>query len=305
MSEKTLKTALISNAVFSTISGLVFIILGRTVADLIGIGAPIMYQIVGAGLLGFGGFTAWTGTRNPINTFIAALISVADLLWVVGTILLIALAFGLLNPAGIVALLIIAVIVLFFGLRQLHGIGKVYEVPGKTNVHKLCVAVETLEPADKMWPIVADLANIKTYSPNLAKVVLRDDAQPGVDAVRQCTDTKGKMWGEYCQRYDPQARAVDFTFLADEPGFPYPFTTMDGGWEVVPRGSGSTVNIWFEVTPKYGPAHPLILAIMAKDLAGGFGAVVARMAAAARGESVPAKPSLSQQDITSQLVSCQ
>jgi hypothetical protein len=156
-----------------------------------------------------------------------------------------------------------------------------------------------------MWLVVADLVNIKTYSPNLTEVILRDDAQPGVGAVRQCTDNKGKTWGEHCQRYDHQTRVVDFAFLADEPGFPYPFKTMDGGWEVVSSGSGSTVNIWFEVTPKYGPAHPMILAMMAKDLAGVFGAVVARMAAAARGESVPAKPSLSQQDITSQLVSCQ
>ena len=175
MREKTLKTALLSNAIFSTVSGLIFIIFGQFVANLIGISAPIVYQIIGMGLVLFGGFVAWTATRKPINTFIASLISVADFLWVIGTILLIASAFRLLNPGGIAVLLAIAAIVLFFGLRQLHDIGKVYEVPGKTNVHKMCVVVQTPEPADKLWPIVADLANIKTYLPNLTKVILREN----------------------------------------------------------------------------------------------------------------------------------
>jgi len=303
MQATTLRTALLSNAVFSALSGLVFIFY-RPVANLLGAGEPILYQIIGGGLLAFACFVLWTGTRKPIDTFLAALISLADFLWVAGTILLISLAFNTFQPAGILILLAIATIVLFFGMRQLHGIGQAYAAPGKSQTHELCVAIDTPAAADAMWPIIADLASIRLYSPNLTQVILRNNAESGVDAVRQCTDVRGKTWGEHCIRYEEKTRTIEFEFLADEPGFPYPFKTMSGGWKVEPNGAGATVNIWFAVTPKYGLAHPLILALMARNLAGSFGEVVARMTAAARGESVPVEITASQQGVKSTLAAC-
>jgi hypothetical protein len=299
-----LRTALLANALFSALSGLTCIMFSSSVAALIGLGAPIIYQIIGVGLVGFAGFVAWTGTRQPISAFLAALISMADFLWVVGTLLVLVLAAGALHPAGIASLIAIAAIVLFFGIRQLQGIGKLYALPGKPTTHKLCVAVDTPAPADNMWAVIADLGSIHAYSPNLTRVILRDDAQPGVDAVRQCTDVSGKTWGEHCTRYDPDARSVAFQFLADEPGFPYPFTTMVGGWDIVPKEDGSTVTIWFEVTPRYTLLHPLILALMSRNIARSFGEIVARMTAAARGEEVPTHISLEQHGIRSVLLAC-
>jgi hypothetical protein len=304
MQATTLRIALLSNALFSTLSGLTFVIFSPSVAELIGVGAPIIYQIIGVGLLGFACFVAWTGTRQPINAFLAALISIADFAWVGGTLLLLLLAFPALHTAGIGSLIAIAAIVLFFGIRQLQGIGEMYALPGKPDTHKLCVAVDTPESADTMWAVIADLGNIGTYSPNLTRVILRDNAHPGVDAVRQCTDVSGKTWGEQCTRYDQDARSVAFQFLADEPGFPYPFKTMVGGWEVVPKADGSTVTIWFEVTPKNRFVHPVILAMMSRNLARSFGEVVARMTAAARGEHVPTHISLEQHGIRSVVIAC-
>ena len=304
MQATTLRTALLSNALFSTLSGLTFIIFSQSVAQLIGIDVPVIYQVIGVGLLGFAAFVAWTGTRERIDTFLAALISIADFAWVAGTLLLILLAFGALQPAGILTLLAIAGVVLFFALRQLQGISRVYAVYGKPRTHTLCVTVDTPASPDEIWPIIADLPSIRLYSPNLAEVILRDDAEPGVDAVRQCTDVNGRTWGEHCKRYDEKARQVEFEFLADEPSFPYPFKTMLGGWDVEPNGTGSTVNIWFEVTPKYGIAHPIILAVMARNLADGFGDVVARMTAAARGETVQKRISHMQYGIKSVLAAC-
>jgi len=304
MHETTLKTALLSNAIFSTLSGVMSIIFAHAVAELIGAGEPILYQIIGAGLLGFAGLVAWTGTRRPINTLLAALISIADFSWVAGTLLLISLTFAGLQPVGILTVLAIAGVVLFFGLRQLQGIGKVYAVTGKPHTHGLCVAVDTPAAPDAIWPIIADLPSIRLYSPNLTQVILRDGAESGVNAVRQCTDVKGKIWGEHCRQYDAKTRRIAFEFLADEPGFPYPFKTMLGGWEVEPNGAGSIVKIWFEVTPKYGLAHPILLTLMARNLANGFGEVVARMTADARGEVIPVKVSPARQGVKSVLAVC-
>ena len=304
MKATTLRMALLSNAVFSALSGLAFLTLSRSIADIIGGGAPILYQVIGGGLLAFAGFVGWTGTRQSINTFFAALISLADLVWVIGTLVLIAVGFGALQTGGMVLLVVIAVIVLFFALRQLQGVNQVYAVTDKPGTYALCVSVDTPVSPDDIWPIIADLPSINRYSPNLKEVILRDNAAPGVDAIRQCTDSNGNTWGEHCKRYDEEARRVEFEFLADEPGFPYPFETMLGGWEVEPNGAGATVNIWFEVTPKYGPAQPIILVLMARNLAESFGEVVAHMTAAARGEAVVKQVSPKQYGIRSVLATC-
>lgn len=303
-SEQTLKRALLANALFSIISGLTLIVFSQPVAELVGLGAPRLYQITGAGLLAFAGYVVWTATRSPINTYEALQISLGDFLWVLGTVVIIAFAYSSLNPAGILVMLLVAAIVLAFGIGQLKGIGNVYAVPGKTAAYRICIAVDTPEPADKIWSIIADMASIKEYSPHLTHVSLRNDATPGVGAVRQCTDDKGKTWAEQCTRYDHDARALKVTFLANEPSFPYPFKTMDGGWDVRSSGSGSTVHVWFEVTPKYPWFHAAILAFMAKNIARNFGHIVARMAAAARGEAVSQQASPPLQDITFQVVPC-
>lgn len=62
--------------------------------------------------------------------------------------------------------------------------------------------------------------------------------------------------------------------------------------------------IYFEMTAKYRLLHPLILALMAKDLPKNFGDVVARRVAAARGESIPPEKHGLRQDIFSRLAPC-
>ena len=285
-----LRRAMISNAVFSAVSGLTLVIFGGSVARLVGIGVPIVYQVIGVGLVAFATVVTWVGTRERIDTLLVAAISIADFAWVVSSFVLMASFFFKINIFGIGLILGVAGFVLSFGMLQLQGIESAYAVKGKPHTHALCVSVDTPAPPDAMWHIIADLQSIHRYASNLDRVVLRDGASPGVDAVRQCTDVMGKTWGEHCVRYDEATRNVEFEFLADEPGFPFPFGTMRGGWEVVPSGAGSTVNIRFEVTPRFGIAHPIILALTERNLADTFGDVVAHMSADARGES-PDEPS--------------
>lgn len=58
---------------------------------------------------------------------------------------------------------------------------------------------------------------------------------------------------------------------------------MTGGWQVTPNGSGSTVQIWFVVTPKFAALQPMLLGLMSKDPARSFGELVARMVLDTRG----------------------
>ena len=121
-SQRPLKNALLANAIFSTFSGLIFLMAASFVADLIGAGEPWLYQGLGAGLLGFAALVGWTATRPSIDTTLARMISFGDFGWVLGTIVVIAIFFTQLNGSGIVAMLVVAAIVLMFGLSQLRGI---------------------------------------------------------------------------------------------------------------------------------------------------------------------------------------
>lgn len=301
MRTEPLKTALLANALFSLMSGVTSIVFGRFLSTFVGVGAPIVYQVIGVSLVMFALLVALTALQQPLNTLMAAVISLADLLWVVGTFLLIIMAYAALQPVGILLLLGVAIIVLCLALGQLQGINMAYTADN-SNSHKLCVAISTPASAAAMWSIIADLPSIRRYSPNLSKVILRDGATSGVGAVRECTDVNGKTWGERCKLYDDQTKQVAFDFLADEAGFPYPFKTMSGGWHVTPDGTGSVVTVWFEVTPKHRLLQPIILALTAGKLESSFGAMVARMTAAANGES--ASEVTTAQNVKSGLVAC-
>jgi hypothetical protein len=284
----TLRTALLGNAVFSTISGLIFALRSDAVADLIGVGDAWIYLVLGIALLGFAGLVAWVATRRPINAFYALLISVADAGWVLGTALLIALlGVAAFQAYGLLVLIAIAAAVLCFCIAQLLGIGRMFALPGTPGAQRLTVLVDAPAPPDVLWSRIADLGGIGRFSPNLARVLLRADARPGVGATRQCSDHNGRTWAEHCERFDPAARVVAMRFLADESGFPYPFATMSGGWQVAPRGADSTVKIWFDVTPKFRLAQPLILALMSRTLARGFAEIVTRLMLDARGSAIP------------------
>jgi Ca2+/Na+ antiporter len=286
MRTKTLRTALVANALFSALTGMALLVFGEPIAGWIGVGAPFVYRVLGGGLLVFAGLVGWIGTRRTVDTFRAALISLADLLWVIGTVVLILSTLETVETHGIVALLLVATVVLFFGLRQLRGIEETYRDARGSRAHVLCVEVESPVAPEELWPMVADLRGIGRYAPQLARVVLRESDASRVETIRECTDTGGRTWAERCRRFDPEERILEFDFLADEPGFPFPFGTMSGGWEVESRGSGSTVIVWFTVTPKFRPAHPFVLAMMARTLTRHMEAVVERMSSAARRDAI-------------------
>lgn len=287
MSNQLLNRSLMANAIFSILSGSIMLLFPSMVAELTGAGPLLLYQIIGAGLLGFALYVGYLALRPNPNVFDVLLVSLGDIGWVLGSILLLALAYGVLSTQGIFVIAVVALIVLAFAAAQLRGIDRLFQVTdAAVPTHRICIEVQTDAAAAKIWPIIADMGRIKEYSPHLASSSLRDGAQPAPGAVRECSDTKGNQWAEKCTLVSNEERQLSVTFLADEPGFPYPFRTMDGGWQVQPNDDGSIVTIWFETTPKQRWAAPFILAIMTRSLVPNFTAVVSRMAAKANGRRV-------------------
>jgi hypothetical protein len=276
-----LRTALFANAGFSLVSGCTLTFLGATIAPLCGenVSVPLVMSI-GAALVPFGVFTAWIATRRHPPMLPVLLISFADLLWVAGSVVLLVLGSDALSGTGLGLVSMVTLAVLGFALGQLRGIARVYrprtDAPRQIRV---CIEVRTPGSAETVWRNVADMGNIARFAPLLATSGMRDDEPARVGAVRVCRDRAQRHWAERCVRLDAAARELDVEFLAAEPGFPFPFQSLQGGWRVRDEPGGAAVTIWWEGTVHHAILAGVLPALLAWQAQRQFAVVVARMAA--------------------------
>lgn len=274
-----LRFALGANALFSFVSGLLMLLRPSLVGGWLGVDAPLLLQIVGFGLLIFTAELVYQAARPRMLTWRALLASAADFLWVIGSVVLLVFWSQLFSSEGVALIAGVAGVVFLFGAGQLWAAGQAHKT-GVDGAYRHCIILETSAPADKMWPIVANLGEIKNYMPSLKDSVILDGRSPGVGAVRACADHAGKAWREECVAFQPGQSFV-VRFLTEAPDFPFPVQTMRGGWQVTPSAAGSQVMVWWELTPKNRLLAPIILPILAFQADRDFPQVIQRMAAAA------------------------
>jgi len=271
-----LRVALGANALFSLTCAALLLFWPSLVGSWLGVEAPLILQVVGAGLVIFAADLLHQATRPRVATWRALYASGADVLWVLGTIVLLALFPAALSEVGFVLVVSVAVAVLIFGLWQIWAIGKAHRRPD-TGEYRHCLIVETRAPADAMWSVVSNLGDIQHYMPSLKSSYVAEDASPGVGAVRVCENRAGQSWAEECTDFTP-GRSFTVRFLSEAPDFPYPAKTMRGGWVVIPDGSRSKVKVWWELTPKPRLLAPLILPVLAFQVDRTFPKIIHRMA---------------------------
>lgn len=117
-----LKTALLANATFSSISGVTMLLFSNWISELMGIPNKWVLPIIGGGLLFFASTIVYQATRDSINSNPVKLIILQDLLWVVGSLVI--LVFGLfdLTIVGKILIAIVAVAVADFAFLQWWGL---------------------------------------------------------------------------------------------------------------------------------------------------------------------------------------
>lgn len=213
----------------------------------LGIQATLIYRVVGAGPALFSVELFFQALRPRVSTWRALLASIADFLWVGGSLALLVAVPELFSNQGNILVLATAGVVQLFGLWQLWAAGRAHR-SARNGEYRHCIVVETNAPADRMWRIVGDLGKIENYMPSLKYSTLLEDRDPGVGAVRACENQAGQQWQEECIEYIP-GRSFSVRFLAEAPGFPFPVKSMRGGWEVNPTDGGSQVMIWWELKP--------------------------------------------------------
>ena len=289
-----LKRALLSNAAFSLVSGLLLLLVPKAVAALLGVDQVGLLRAVGLGLVLFSVQVAHAGQRERIRPLEVLLISLGDFSWVLSSLGLLLVLPASFSLTGVWLVGGVAALVGAFAVAQLNGLRKwlTEPTPGLGQYH-YCLAVNVDAPAASMWGIVSNLAAIQRYSPSLSSSVLRPvssdrDLRVGVGRVRECTSTQQQRWAEEVTRFEQDARSFQVKFLTDETGFPFPMSVMHGGWQVFALPSGqSRVSVWWSITPKVPLTGLAIVAIMAASVERDMPLVIERMAADATGRKQP------------------
>lgn len=273
---RPLRTALLANAVFSAACALVMLVWPGFVETLLSMQAALLLRLVGFGLLLFSIDLMYQASRPRLATWRALYASVADFLWVVSSVLGLLLFPELLSVTGVAVVLVVAGVVLTFGVWQMWGIDRAHR-PENSTLHRHCLVVHIEVPATNIWEVIRCMGDIQNYAPSLVRSEILEGKEPGVGAVRRCTNQSGKSWAEECIDFDPGS-SFTLRFIAEAPDFPFPASTMLGGWKVMSAGSGSDVMVWWELTPKPRLLAPVLLPILALSVDRDVVQIVRRMA---------------------------
>jgi len=121
--QQLLRKALLANASFSTISGLVLIFAERWVVRLLGLSETINLITLGISLLGFAAILVLFARKNPIKLLDAWIAVILDAAWVIGSYpLLFVVRF---STSGKWVVGIVAEVIMVFALMQWLGIRRI------------------------------------------------------------------------------------------------------------------------------------------------------------------------------------
>jgi len=98
--DQLLRTVLRLNALFSFVSGLAFLFAAGPMGQFIGVEALLALRILGISLLPFAAFVYWVTTSAAIRPSHARIIITLDVLWVIGSLILLLGSWLPLTTAG-------------------------------------------------------------------------------------------------------------------------------------------------------------------------------------------------------------
>lgn len=115
-----LRQSLRGNAAFSILSGTGFALGSGAIAAFLGEVAPLLVLAIGLQLLVFAAALLWLASRPAVSLPLAVTVIAADLLWVLGTVVV--LSAGVFTSHGGGAAMGVAGIVLLFAVLQSIGV---------------------------------------------------------------------------------------------------------------------------------------------------------------------------------------
>ncbi len=281
MNTSLVRNALLANSIFSIASGFLLILFPRYLSSILGAAHQGMMIILGAGLICFGAMLIYLAISERINGWQVLSATIADLMWVIGSLIVLIISPDSLENTGQWLISTIALVVLSFALAQLRGLHHLY-LNQENGLYRYCLVIFSPVSANKMWNIVSQLGNISRYSNMLKHSRLVGGGEARVGAVRHCQDNRGRKWSEEVINLNAGS-SFTLKFDSEQSDFPFPFTKMYGGWDIKPSEDGSEIMVWWECQPKIKWLGPIIMPLLAMGLDKEFVNVIKLMTADVQG----------------------
>lgn len=278
--ERLLRTALRTNAAFSGLTALVVALAADPVGDALGSVSPGVLHLVAGGLGLFTADLAHQLFAERLNPFRALGATVGDLLWVAGSAGILIVRPDVLSRTGVVVVGAVAALVLAIAGLQLLGLRRfARNRRGETGEPSMFLLTRVLDaPADRVWDLLRCPGRIGEVYHALESVEVR---QRDGRTVRTCVDRRGRRWSEEVLEIDDRDRSLSLRFVTEADDFPFPMTSMVGGWEVAPLGHRCEVTLWYEFSLGRGVVGEVLAALAAPALDRRMGAVVEELEAVA------------------------
>ncbi len=115
---KQLKTYLTANSIFSAMSGLSMLLFSNKLNDLFGFKHPFVFPVIGINLLFFSAFVFFVSLKQTSNRGLVTTITILDLLWVVGSFIIVAFGLFDISTTGNVLISMVAIWIAFLAYKQ-------------------------------------------------------------------------------------------------------------------------------------------------------------------------------------------
>lgn len=273
-----LRTALGANALFSATTGLAMAVFPDAIGSLIGLESAFLLTFVGLGLIAYSVYLLFLA-RGGMLTVLSLIATFGDLAWTTGTAVLFAFAPDVFSSAGWAIASVVAIIVFLFAVLQLAGIRKHF-LSGTSDTgerYQICFAIPVSVSEDAIWTAIRDVGSIHRFAPSLvsADVTATSDEEC---VARTCTNIKKQRWTELIQVDESQKQLV-VRFDADAPDFPFPVSSMSGGWRVLNGNDAShaIVRVWWSFSLRKDWVAAILLPLLEIALKSQIRGVVTNM----------------------------
>ena len=259
------------NSQFSALNGAALLVAAGLIAPIL-IANPVDWAALGLrglglGLLGFSLVLYLLSKNKFLSRSAVNEIVLLDVLWVLGSVVLVAFFGDILTTNGIIAVTIVATVVAFFAVSQFAAAAKIEDPVPEASVErrdgKLYATVKrsVRAPKETVWTVMTDHPAYADVADNIAKVeVLSGD---GLGMKRRCYGPKGESWEETCDLFEP-GHSYGFRIHTEAEDYPYPFAELSGRWTVNETPVGSEFDIEIVATLKGNAASKWLFATMAK-----------------------------------------
>lgn len=151
----TLRTALIGNGVFSTVTGAVTFVYAAGLADFMSISDSVL-RVIGAGTVAFGLLILWEVRTPIVGRGFAQLVVAADVLWVAGAVVVVLIP-GTMDSKWLLG--VVSSLVAVFAAVQARAVA-VTSPPRRLTTE---IAIDV--PPERVWAMLTDFDSYRDWNP--------------------------------------------------------------------------------------------------------------------------------------------